>query len=122
MKVQNDGNFKTDSTSAPELCTRFCNQLQLPAKISLIASECARLMITTGLLAGRSPLSIAGVAIYMVTHLMGIPKTTKEIGESSGVSDGTIRTAYKTIYAQRMDVIKPEWIQKGADPELLPQA
>ena len=122
MAVKNDGYHSTASTKAYEFCGRFCNQLQLPSKVSLIAMDCAKEMSEKGLLAGRSPLSIAGVAIYMITHLMGVPKTTKEIGDASGVSDGTIRTAYKTMYPQRMNVVKTEYLEKGGNADLLPQA
>jgi len=79
-------------------------------------------MVSLGLLAGRSPLSIAAVAIYIISHLMGLPKTAKEISIPAGVSDGTIRASYKIAFAEKERLISDEWIKKGGKIDLLPQA
>ena len=65
------------------------------------------------MLAGRSPLSIAAVSIYTASHLMGQPKSAKDISNVAGVSDGTIRNAYKMIYPNKEQLIDPEWLKKG---------
>lgn len=49
----------------------------------------------------------------MASALLGKPKTAKEISQVAGVSDGTIRTAYKYLYADREKLIEPEWIADG---------
>ena len=54
-----------------------------------------------GALAGRSPLSIAAACIYMASYLMGVGRSPKDISAVAGVSDGTIRTAYKFLYPER---------------------
>jgi transcription initiation factor TFIIB len=79
-------------------------------------------MVTNGALAGRSPLSIAAVSIYLISHLMGYPKTPKEISLVAGVSDGTIRTAYKHVYPERDILIKKEWLDRGGKMDQLPTA
>jgi transcription initiation factor TFIIB len=38
------------------------------------------------------------------------------------VSDGTIRTAYRLMYAQQDKIIKEDWIRRGGDRSKLPQA
>lgn len=54
---------------------------------------------------------------------MGQPKSPKEISGVAGVSDGTIRTAYKLMYPMREQLIDPEWIREGkGDMEALPAA
>ena len=54
---------------------------------------------------------------------MGQPKSPKEISGVAGVSDGTIRTAYKLMYPMREQLIDPEWIREGkGDMEALPTA
>ena len=68
-------------------------------------------MASIGDLAGRSPLSVAAACIYMTSHLLGKPKTAREIGQMAGVSDGTIRTAYKFLYQDREKLIEPEWLK-----------
>lgn len=80
-------------------------------------------MSTVGDLAGRSPLSVAAACIYMASHLLGKPKTPKEISNVAGVSDGTIRTAYKFLFQERERLIEPEWIANGkGDMSKLPNA
>lgn len=49
----------------------------------------------------------------MASHLMGKPKSAKDISTVAGVSDGTIRTAYKFLYQERERLIKAEWIAGG---------
>lgn len=44
---------------------------------------------------------------------MGQPKTAKDISNVAGVSDGTIRNAYKLIYPKRAELIDPDWLEKG---------
>lgn len=66
-----------------------------------------------GDLAGRSPLSIVAASIYMASFLMGHGKSAKEISGVAHVSDGTIRGAYKQLYAERERLIDPAWIKDG---------
>jgi len=104
----------TTSTSARDLCVRYCSQLGLKTQQFVKVSQgLADKMSTVGDLAGRSPLSVAAACIYMASHLLGKPKTAKEISQVAGVSDGTIRTAYKFLYQDRERLIEPEWIANG---------
>lgn len=113
----------TQSTDPKALCERFCTQLHLGFKISSISQEIVDEADKAGLLGGRSPLSIAAACIYMASYLVGQPKTAKEISAVAGVSDGTIRNAYKLIYPKRELLVKPSWIADGkGDIKALPAA
>lgn len=104
----------TTSTNAKDLCLRYCSQLGLKNQQFVKVSQgLAEKMSTVGDLAGRSPLSVAAACIYMASYLLGKPKTAKEISQVAGVSDGTIRTAYKYLYQDRERLIEPEWIADG---------
>ena len=104
----------TQSTSASDLCLRYCSQLGLKSQQFVKVSQgLAEKMSTVGDLAGRSPLSVAAACIYMASYLLGKPKTPKEISIVAGVSDGTIRTAYKYLYQERERLIEPDWIADG---------
>jgi transcription initiation factor TFIIB len=104
----------THSTNAADLCIRYCNQLGLNGQQFVKVSQgLAEKMSTVGDLAGRSPLSVAAACIYMASNLLGKPKSAKEISQVAGVSDGTIRTAYKYLYQERERLIEPEWIADG---------
>lgn len=114
----------TTSTNARDLCTRYCSQLGLKGQqVVKVSSGLADKMSTVGDLAGRSPLSVAAACIYMASYLLGQPKTAKEISQVAGVSDGTIRTAYKYLFQERERLIEPEWIADGKGKmENLPQS
>lgn len=59
----------------------------------------------------------------MASYLLGQPKTAKDISNIAGVSDGTIKTAYKYLYQDRERLIEPSWIADGkGNMDLLPQA
>ena len=59
-----------------------------------------------GTLAAESPVSIAAACIYMVASLYGQDRTAKEIAHVAGVSEVTIKNAYKALYAARQDLVK----------------
>lgn len=116
------GYRNTNSTQPKDLCGRFGGYLKLPPVVSMYAGECAETMLGRGMLAGRSPLSVAAVALYIVSNLMGHPRTAKAIGEVVKVSDGTIRSAWRKIYDERLSIVKQTWIDKGGNVENLPAA
>lgn len=109
----NDTYTATTSTKPSDLCNRFCNLLGLPYPVVSTSSALSDRVTTMGDLAGRSPLSIVAACIYMAAHLMGEGKSAKEIAGVAHVSDGTIRGAYKQLYAERERLIDPEWIKNG---------
>jgi len=111
------------STSAAMLMPRACAKLGLGTNVQIVAEQCADVVSREGIAAGRSPLSIAGACLYLVSHIMGHPKTAKEIGAAVEVSDGTIRTAYKLMHTAQDLIIQQEWLdKKGADRTKLPPA
>ena len=79
----------------------------------MVSQHLASQTSNLGNLAGRSPLSVASACIYMASHLMGQGKTAKEISNVAGVSDGTIRNAYKLLYPERMKIIDEKWLEGG---------
>lgn len=103
----------TTSTRPSDLCNRFCNLLDLPFQVTNVSSALADRVTSMGDLAGRSPLSIVAASIYMASFLMGQGKSAKEISQVAHVSDGTIRGAYKQLYAERERLIDPSWIKDG---------
>ncbi|KAE9974383.1 hypothetical protein BLS_001772 [Venturia inaequalis] len=110
----------TNSSQASDFCSRFCAVLNLSTRVGIMSGDLANYMLQKGVLAGRSPLSIAAVSIYMMSHLMGHPKSAKDISKACEVSDGTIRGAYKNIYPERETLIKPDWLNNGGKMEDLP--
>ncbi|KAJ1334172.1 transcription initiation factor TFIIB [Microdochium nivale] len=110
----------TTSTSAPQLCARYCSGLNFnnPHLMEKISKQLAEKSSSVKDLAGRSPLSVAAACIYMTSHLMGEPRSSKDIATVAGVSDGTIKTAYRFLYQARERLVESSW--KGADVDKLP--
>ncbi|KAK5108934.1 hypothetical protein LTR62_007649 [Meristemomyces frigidus] len=111
---------KKNSTPS-ELCDRYCDHLQLGRQTTNVARSLADAMSAAGILDGRSPLSSAAACIYMAGHLMGEPKTAKEIMAVAKVSDSTIRHAYKILYSDKEQLITADIISRGASVERLPK-
>lgn len=110
-----------DSTAPKDLCTRFCNKLNLSQKCTVMSEDIATATENIGVLAGRSPISTAAACIYMASNLTGEARNAKEISNAAGVSDGTIRNAYKIMYLRKEELVKREWLADGrADFKRLP--
>ncbi|KAI9593243.1 transcription initiation factor IIB [Syncephalis fuscata] len=89
-----------------DLMLRFCSYLSLPAEVKKAAMAVGERAKDLGTLAGKSPVSIAAACIYMVAGLYGVPRLAKEIAVVAGVSEVTIKNAYKGLHAAREELIK----------------
>ncbi|KAF8655343.1 hypothetical protein AX16_003116 [Volvariella volvacea WC 439] len=107
-------NNASSPSSAPEnLLVRYCNHLDLPANVQSICSDVIIAARQHGIGDGRSPVSIAGGAIYFTCHLLGKQKSVRDISAVAGVSEGTIKLVYRLYYAQKEKLVKKEWIEDG---------
>jgi transcription initiation factor TFIIB len=113
----------TKSTNASDLCMRFVNMLNLPVKVEVIARAIADKIVSINELAGRSPLSNAGACIYFASQFVGLGKSAKEISQVAGVSDTTIKGAYKFLFNERDKLIEEKWSRApyNGNPKNLPQ-
>lgn len=111
-------------SSGPEsLVSRYCNHLDLPANVQSYCSDIIVAAREHGIADGRSPVSIAGGAIFFTSHLLGKPKSLKEIGDVAGVSEGTIKLVYRLYYSEKEKLVKQKWIdEKKAEMGRLPDA
>jgi len=111
----------TPTTGPENLLVRYCNHLDLPANVQSICSDIIIAARKHGIADGRSPVSIAGGAIYFTCHLLGKVKSVRDISTVAGVSEGTIKLVYRLYYAQKEKLVKQEWIDDGkANLERLP--
>ncbi|KAF5388437.1 hypothetical protein D9615_000676 [Tricholomella constricta] len=109
------------STGPENLLVRYCNHLDLPPNVQSITSDIIIAARKHGIADGRSPVSIAGGAIYFTCHLLGKVKSLRDISAVAGVSEGTIRLVYRLYYAEKEKLVKQEWIDEGkAKLERLP--
>ncbi|KAF9535121.1 cyclin-like protein [Crepidotus variabilis] len=114
-------NSSSPTTGPETLLVRYCNHLDLPPNVQSICSDIIVAARKHGIADGRSPVSIAGGAIYFTCHLLGKVKSVRDISAVAGVSEGTIKLVYRLYYTDREKLVKQEWIDDGkAKLERLP--
>ena len=92
-------NVQTITTD--DFMSRFCSNLKLPMAIQNLSSKVAQNASESDCVAGKSPISIAAAAIYMVTLISDEKRACKDIAAVSGVSESTIKVCFKEMYPQR---------------------
>lgn len=100
----------TQSTKPSDLCARYCNMLGLSFRVLSVSQALAEKIPSIESLAGRSPLSNAAACIYFASHLLKDGKASKKISEVAGVSDATIKHAYKLLLVEKDRLIDPQWL------------
>lgn len=97
------------SPSTEDFMARFCSHLNLGVDVQKAAVHVAKKVKEIGCADGKSPISVASAGIYLVCHLFPhAKKSPKDISFVSGVSEATIKNAYKDIYPHRQKVVPPE--------------
>ncbi|KAI8978612.1 cyclin-like protein [Pilobolus umbonatus] len=107
----------TSVMNSEDLMSRFCSNLQLPNYVQKAGMDLVKRAKEVGTLAGKSPISIAAACIYLVSYLYRLPKSTREIAHVAGVSEATIKSAYKSLYAERDSLIDMEDIKSKSHGE-----
>lgn len=109
--------------SSDVLIRRFCSHLGLSMDVTNAAESIARKCSEEGILAGRSPITVAATVIYFACLLFDAQVTPAKIGSKTGVSDGTIKTAFKVACKDKDKLVDPKWIESGkAKLDNLPQS
>jgi len=121
-QMQNHLNANPDSVVAMEgpekLLSRYINHLDLPISIERVTVDLVVACREHGVADGRSPVSIAGAAIYFCSYLFGLPRPIQDIAKVAGVSESTIKLLYKLIYHEKQKLVPAE----AFDPERKPHA
>eukprot|EP00824_Muranothrix_gubernata_P003188 TRINITY_DN13912_c0_g1_i1.p1 TRINITY_DN13912_c0_g1~~TRINITY_DN13912_c0_g1_i1.p1 ORF type:complete len:330 (-),score=62.70 TRINITY_DN13912_c0_g1_i1:9-998(-) len=110
--------------SSEDFMVRFASNLRLSPEVTNTATHIAREAKQLLGIAGKSPISIAASAIYMASNLSKDPeqrKTPKDVSPATGVSEVTIRSAYKEMLPHAEKLLPPGF----ANPEMvrfLPQS
>ncbi|GAA5804583.1 cyclin-like protein [Helicostylum pulchrum] len=111
--------LQTNTTvmNSEDLMLRFCSNLQLPNYVQKAGIDLVKRAKEVGTLAGKSPISVAAACIYLVSYLYRQPKAAKDIAHVAGVSEVTIKSAYKTLYAERDNLIDLETLKQKSNGE-----
>ncbi|CEH16743.1 cyclin-like protein [Ceraceosorus bombacis] len=105
-------------TNAVDLINRFSNHLALDQPTSRCVRDVAEQVRSEGLLAGRSPITIAAACIFFATTVMGKEISAKAISNAAGVSDVTIRTSFRNLVEHKNKILTSSMLakHKEADP------
>ncbi len=76
---------------------RFAEQLGLPGKVQASARQIIRDASEENLLAGRSPDSIVAAALYLAARIAGKEVSQKDVADTVGVTEVTIRKGYHNL-------------------------
>lgn len=113
---------KMGVVSTEDFMARFCSHLNLNTEVQRCATLIARKANELGLLAGKSPLSVAAAGIFLITQLFPQhKKAPRDISFVAGVSESTIRSTYRDLYDHRHQLIGPEIARPGVI-DMLPPA
>jgi transcription initiation factor TFIIB len=107
------GAGSTNSTSPEDLMARYCNYLDLPPALQAYCADVAGRARSRDVGSGRSPVSIASGIIYFTAMLFGYSVSLKEIGNTAGVSEGTIKLVYRLLWAERESLVNEKWLEEG---------
>ncbi|WFD30293.1 transcription initiation factor IIB [Malassezia sp. CBS 17886] len=99
---------------ATDLVARYCNHLGLDMSIVRVTEAVTMRIHDLGFLAGRSPITIAAAAIYLVTILVDEPRTARRISVAAGVSDVTIKHSFRELLKVLDTVLTPDILAKDA--------
>lgn len=97
-------------SKGPEtLLSRYCNHLDLAPRVQSICHDIILAAREHGIGDGRSPISIAGGAIYFACVLMGKDKPLRDISAVAGVSEATIKQVFNQFSGDAEKLLKQEW-------------
>ena len=98
-----------------EYIPKIIDKLKLPPVIGTKVAELVEFMHSNGLASGKSYISLSAAAVYVISSLMDMKRTQKEIADSLNITEATIRNRYKEI----VEVLGPiRYICKSCGSEL----
>jgi len=95
--------LKLIPTSPEDYISRFCSELKLSADVQAKTLEILKEAADKELTSGRGPTGIAAASLYIASVLCGERRTQREIAETAGVTEVTIRNRYKEL-AEKLDI------------------
>jgi transcription initiation factor TFIIB len=95
--------LKTNIPSPSSYVSRFCSELKLSQKVKEKSLEILKKSIEQELTSGRGPVGLAAAAIYISTVLCDEKRTQRQVAETAGVTEVTIRNRYREI-VKKLDI------------------
>ena len=95
--------LKLMPTSPQDYISRFCSELKLSADVQAKTLDILQEVTRQELTSGRGPTGIAAASLYIASVLCGERRTQREVAETAGVTEVTIRNRYKEL-AEKLDI------------------
>lgn len=111
--IKIDTNNMSGAQNLPYI-PRFCSHLGLPMQVTTASEYTARKCKEIEEIAGKSPITIAVVSIYMNILLFKLPISAAKVGQILQVTEGTIKSGYKILYEYREKVVDPQLTKNGS--------
>ena len=106
--------------SASEYSKRYALELNFSEQANRIAQVIAEKAIEKGLVTGKSPLSVASAAVYLIGQLSGDNRSYTEVSEVSTMKVVTIKNCCKSLYCYISELLEgiqlpPGWSLSNLD-------
>jgi transcription initiation factor TFIIB len=112
--IQKKLKLSMDTVNASNYMTRFCSNLEIPTWVETGAGDVAKKATEMGVVAGKSPDTVAAAAIFLVCSLSDYKKSMKDISEVTGVTETTIRNCLKDLEAYRSQLLSKRFLDYAA--------
>ena len=99
------------SKQLEELCVQYSHELDHFEGFRGICLDIARRIRAGPYLGGLSPLPVFAVSLYMASHLASSGTTIRQVSEIVGISEGTIRNAYRSLYPRFGELIDSDMLE-----------
>jgi len=90
-------------TTPQDYISRFCSTLKLSNDVVIKTINILKKATKKELTSGRGPTGMAAAAIYIASVICGERITQREVAETAGVTEVTIRNRYKEL-AKKLDI------------------
>jgi len=90
-------NLKAPNTNPSALIPKYISKLQLTQDVAINAKKVVDTFISRFATSGKDPKGIVAGAIYIACKIKGLELTQKEIADSVGVTEVTLRSRYKEL-------------------------
>jgi transcription initiation factor TFIIB len=95
--LQRELKLRVKVSSPTDYNARFCSMLQLPPDVQSKSQEILEQLIEYEHTNGRGPVGLCAAAIYIASKLIGNSRTQREVSETAGITEVTVRHRYKEI-------------------------
>eukprot|EP01080_Neovahlkampfia_damariscottae_P012833 gene12833-7183_t len=111
--ILNTLQLDVETITHTDYMNRFCSYLNLSKKVQKYSEIVSQKATTGGLVAGRSPITVAAAAIFLVASILNERKSQKEIAEVTGVSEPTIRNCVKDLEQEKELILPTQLIDEA---------